>query len=457
MTQTLTPPTTKKSAMTPPQPPLHNWLMGDLNEFRQNQLHYLQQMALTGAAVTKTRFLHVPLYFINSPEAIKHVLQTNNKNYIKEQRFVKVLEDGADTSLFTSDGEDWLWRRRLMQPQFNRQVVANFGRIIEEETAAMLGRWQAGVGTLEVEDAMMNLTMQIIGKAMFSVDILAEAPGLHHAYNFIGPHVIYRLNNFLAAPLVIPTPYNKAFWQATETIQSAIRHIIAERRDHGPKHDLLDMLLGATGEDGRVFTDSELSNEMSGIMFAGHETTATTLTWAFYLLSQNPAVAEQVTAELDAVLGGRTPTYDDLPNLPYGKQVIQETMRLYPAAHASARQSVEDDDVEGYHIPGQSSITINIYGVHHNPAYWPDPERFDPDRFSPEGLKAQTKLAYLPFLTGPRRCIGEHLAMAEAQLVLAIIAQRYRLVLAGPHPIPATKFALRTADGLLMRLEPRKG
>lgn len=445
------------TAILPPKRPGGHWLMGDLYDFQSDQLGLLLEANAMNAPVVRLRFGPQTSNIINTPEAVKHILQTNNKNYIKDQRFVKILEEGGTPTLFTTDKDDWLWRRRLMQPMFHRKVINNFGTLMGEEINKMLGRWATQPRPLEVEDEMMNLTLQIITRAMFSVDVQAHAPGLHHAYNFTGPHMIKRLMRLFPIPLYIPTAENRQFNAALDEIKQTLQAIVDERRQSGVlKHDLLDMLLAAhDDETGQSFSDFQLLVEMSGIMFAGHETTASMLTWVFYLLSQHPEIEAKLHAELDEVLHGRTPTIDDLTNLPYTDMIIKEALRLYPPAHASTRQALEDDVVEGYKISGGDGIVINIYGIHHNPAYWSEPEKFDPERFSSEGLKQQVKLAYLPFFTGPRRCIGEQFAMTEAQMVLATVAQKYRLKLADKHPIKDTKFALRTADGLYMNLQPR--
>lgn len=456
MTTVIDQPQTQDTTLPPKRPGGH-WLMGDLYDFQADQLGFLLEASELDAPVVRLRFGPQTSNVLNTPEAVKHVLQTNNKNYIKDQRFVKIIEDGGTATLFTTDKDDWLWRRRLMQPMFHRKVIANFGTLMDEEIEKMLGRWATQPRPFDVEDEMMNLTLQIITRSMFSVDVQTHAPGLHHAYNVTGPYMIQRLMQIFPTPLWVPTAGNRQFNAALEEIKTTIQAIIDERRTTGElKHDLLDMLLAAhDDETGKSFTDFQLMIEMSGIMFAGHETTASLLTWVFYMLSQHPEVEARLHAELDDVLNGRMPTMDDLPHLPYTEMIIQETLRLYPPAHATTRQVVEDDVIEGYKVSAGDGIVVNIYGLHHNPAYWPEPERFNPERFSAEGVKQQTKLAYLPFLTGPRRCIGEQLAMSEAQMVIAAVAQKYHLMLADKHPVKETKFALRTADGLYMTLEPR--
>jgi cytochrome P450 len=209
-------------------------------------------------------------------------------------------------------------------------------------------------------------------------------------------------------------------------------------------------------DTGQGMTDKQLRNEVATMMFAGHETTSVALTWAFYLLSQNPAVEAQLQAELDRVLAGRAPALSDLPNLPYTRAVIEETLRLYPPAFGVNRQSIAEDTFGDYRVPANASITLMLYNAHHDPRFWTEPDRFDPARFSPERSADRPPFAYLPFGAGPRLCIGNQFALTEAQLVLATIAQRYQLRLTPGHPVrPNVSFLLRTSDGLPMTARRR--
>jgi cytochrome P450 len=267
----------------------------------------------------------------------------------------------------------------------------------------------------------------------------------------------------------VPTRRNRQFKAALATLDRTVYSIIAERKKTGThlseqmridkeeKGDLLDMLMAARDADtGAGMTDAELRNEVALLIFAGHETTATTLTWAFYLLSQHPEAEAKLHAELATVLGGRTPTLADLPNLPYNRMVIEETMRLYPPAWGVSRKSVAADVIGGYQLQANASLTLPITTLHHDPRWWEQPERFDPERFTPERSANRHKFAYLPFGAGPRQCIGNNFALMEAQLVLATVAQRYQLRLRPGHPVqPDPVFVLRTSHGLPMTVTRR--
>ncbi|MEZ4616849.1 MAG: cytochrome P450 [Caldilineaceae bacterium] len=259
-------------------------------------------------------------------------------------------------------------------------------------------------------------------------------------------------------PRFLPTQQNRRFNRATKTLDATIYGMIRERRatacndTNTQSTDLLSMMMAARDADtGEAMTDEQLRHEIALLIFAGHDTTANALTWIFYLLSQHPEEEAKLHAELDSVLHGRTPTVDDLPNLPYTRMVIEESLRLYPPAWTIGRQSIQPDVIGGYTMPAKANLIVPIYVIHRDPRWWPDPERFDPERFTPERNAERHKFAYLPFGGGPRICIGSNFAMMEAQLVLATVAQRYRLRLVAGHVVkPKPVVMLCPSDGLPM-------
>jgi cytochrome P450 len=329
---------------------------------------------------------------------------------------------------------------------------------------ATLDRWQAHPVSRPVwiDQEMMRLTLTIAGQALFSVDLSGEASALGQAFTHTSEYVNYRFGVLFPTPLFIPTAHNRNVRRAIRTLDEVIYGMIRERRQSGADTadtgDLLSMLMQARDEDtGEGMTDEQLRNEIATMMFAGHETTAATLTWAFYLLSQHPEVEGKLHAELAEVLGDRAPSMPDLPNLPYNRMVIEETMRLYPPAWGATRQSIEADEIGGYYLPPNSSVSLVFNNVHRDARWWDDPEKFDPERFTPERSADRPSFAYAPFGGGPRLCIGNMFALTEAQLVLATLAQRYQLRLAPGHPVrPNPIFVLRTSDGLPMYLQRRE-
>lgn len=481
MTNTILPSTRHPATFPlPPSPPSHP-LLGLMREFRQDRIGLYRRMARDYGDVLRMRFLWVNTYTISHPDYVRHVLVENNHNYVRNPFVNDVFKLFLGDGLFTMDGESWLSRRRLMQPAFHRQRLAGLGTLMTDAVEAMLAdwaQWQEGQ-EIAVDEEMMKVTLRVAGQALFSVDLLGAARTLGDAFTGVSEFVNYRMNTPFPPPLWLPTRRNRQFKAALATLDHTVYRIIEERKGTGAhllspssrrpfedeqmhidkeeKGDLLDMLMAARDADtGAGMTDEELRNEVALLIFAGHETTATTLTWAFYLLSQHPEAEAKLHAELATVLGGRTPTLADLPNLPYNRMVIEETMRLYPAAWGVSRKSVTADEVGGYQLPANASLTLPIATLHYDPRWWEQPERFDPERFTPERSANRHKFAYLPFGAGPRQCIGNNFALMEAQLVLATVAQRYQLRLRPGHPVqPDPVFVLRTSHGLPMTVVRR--
>jgi cytochrome P450 len=308
----------------------------------------------------------------------------------------------------------------------------------------------------------MDVTMGVIGRTMLSKNILEDYPQLYQAFQTVSNTIIDRAttisNRYL--PLFLPTAKNKAFKEALSLIREVLGTAVRERQaqplDERP-HDLLTMLIAAEDQDsGTTLSTGQLMDEMFGIVTAGHETSSITLAMLFKSLAENPDVEARVHAEIDEVLNGRPPTTADLPHLPYLAQVTDETLRRYPAAYLTTRESIEQDEVLGYQIPDHSMIILNIYGLHHHPDYWEEPMAFKPERFAPENAANINKFTFLPFGEGPRKCIGEPLARQEICLIAAAIAQKYRLRLDPERPTTLTaRFTLHTANGAWMIPEKR--
>ena len=443
----------------PPGPKGH-FFWGMLPELRQDMLGLYHDTAPKYGDIVRLHFAGVDTFMLSHPDFFKQVLQDNNRNYKRNTFFNNIVKQFVGLSLFTADGDDWLSRRRLMQPAFHRQRLSAFGAVMADSSAKALERWDRGPNgqRLEFDQEMMALTLQVAGRALFSRNLLGESRALGDAFTRLSEFINFRMNTPFALPTFVPTGPNRKFRQAMRTVDGKIFEMIQERRRGGqPADDLLAMLMEARDADtGQGMTDAQLRNEIAVMMFAGHETTSVTLTWAFYLLSQNPLVEAQLHAELSRVLAGRAPTMADLPNLPYTRAVIDETLRLYPPAFGVTRQSLKADEFGGYRIPANASLTLVFYNAQRDPRFWDEPEEFDPARFSPERSAGRPPFAYLPFGAGPRQCIGNQFALTEAQLVLASISQRYQLRLVPGHPVqPNPIFTLRTSHGLPMTLQRR--
>jgi cytochrome P450 len=323
----------------------------------------------------------------------------------------------------------------------------------------MLDAWAPRAGTgvpFDVAAEMSRLTLRVVGKTLFSMDLTGDAAevgrGLVVALGFLGR----RAMGFLPPPVWVPTPASVRFLRARRALDRVVYHIIQTRRRTGEDAgDFLGMLLAARDADtGEGMSDQQLRDEVMTFVLAGHETTAVALAWTWYLLARHPDADARLRAEVAAVLGGRAPTVEDLPALRYTRMVLEETMRLYPPVWGLGRQAIAADSIGGYPIRAGAPVSMSPYVTHRHPAVWDDPERFDPERFTPERVAARPRFAYLPFSGGPRLCIGNEFALMEATLVLALVAQRYRLVLAPERRVvPQVTLTLRPRGGLPMTLE----
>jgi cytochrome P450 len=350
--------------------------------------------------------------------------------------------------------EEWLWRRRLLQPAFHAKELTKFADTMVGETNALLDEVDVSQ-PLELVSFMKTLTMRIICKAMFSASGMDTAV-LQHAFEQVSEFSYKRLSSVINLPLWIPTPDVVKTRRAVKTRLEIIERIVQERLSLGKaKGDLLDMLISAhLDEDGRSFTGYDLVSEMMSIVFAGHETTAMTLVWLFYKVATEPEIARKLRAEVAGVLNGRLPTLADLVNMPYTHWLIQETMRYYPSVYVTLREAEEDDDYEGYHIPAGTQFVVNIRALHRDPRYWDEPERFWPERFGSEEAIPRHKFAYIPFLAGPKKCIGDGFAMMEMRLVVPTIMQRLRLHYEADEPVQEKAgFVMETKKPVMMRVE----
>lgn len=381
------------------------------------------------------------MYLAGHPDSVKYLLQDNNKNYVKGYDTVKpLLGDG----LVTSEGELWRRQRRLMQPAFHRQRIAELLPLMTGSTEIMLNGWRSRPAgqPLNLAHELMLLTQNIIVRTMFSADVSGRAEEIAEAF----ATVMQYLNSIMFTPIPhydkLPTPTNLRFRKAMQFIDSVVYGLIRERRASGvQRNDLLQMLMDAREEGtGEGMSERQMHDEILTIFLAGHETTATLLSWTFYLLGQHPEAEERMRAEFAEVLVGRNPGFEDVGRLSYTRQVIDETLRLYPPAWMFARQAVADDEIGGYHIPARSMIVVSPYVTHHLPEFWPEPFHFDPERFAPGADAGQHRYAYFPFGGGPRLCIGNNFALMEAPIILSMIMQNFRL---------------RPVEGADVRISPR--
>jgi cytochrome P450 len=442
-----------------PERPLS--LLQFMRVLRDNSLATYRAEAYT-ADILERRLFWKRTFFINEPSAIKHILLDNAVNYHKTEISRRLLEPGLGRGLLTSEGETWRRHRRIMAPAFDHRSIVGYAPIMTEIAARLVAEWDSRPESTEVDvaAAMMHATLHIISRTMFSsdsddiVDIVEKGVERYQAEVRPGLADLLELPVWLSRLGSAHHP-ERIFSEFDRAID---RLLAARERDPAsqPK-DLLARLIAARDEEtGGGMSAEEVRNQVVTIFMAGHETTALALTWTWYLLSQHPAVEAKLHAELETVLGGRTPRHEQLGQLPYTRMVIEEAMRLYPPAHTLSRAAMGEDEVLGRRIPKGAQIMIVPWLLHRNPRLWQDPERFDPERFAPDRAASRHRFAYIPFGAGPRICIGAAFAMAEAMLILATVAQRYRLRLKPGFPVePQGLITLRPRHGMQMIPERR--
>ena len=437
----------------PPGPKPH-FLIGNMPLASPDPLPIFSAWAAEFGDIFYYRAAWLHVYFLNHPDLIEEVLVRNPRNFLKD-RVIRNSRWFFGEGLLTNEGDSWLRQRRLSAPAFHRERVASYANIMTSYGQQTLAHWQDG-GTRDIHQEMMRLTLQIVVRALFNVEA-AETAEISSALNLIMSNTTGI--RILLPPIAryLPTPRMIHFRRAVARMDKTVYGIIAQHRankiDSG---DLLSMLISARDEDGSRMSDRQLRDEVLTFLIAGHETTALALTWTWLLLAQHPEVERKLHEELDLVLGGRVPGFSDLPALIYTERVIKESMRLYPPAWSLARTVISDFELRGYRIPAGANVVMSQWIMHRKPAYFPEPEKFDPDRWSPEKTQKLPRFAYFPFGGGPRQCIGSSFAMMEASMLLATMAQGVRLRSVPDHPIALVpSFTLRPKYGTLMTAECR--
>jgi len=362
------------------------------------------------------------------PEGVQHVLTAGEDRYSKQTRSYRALAEEIGLGLLTSEGELWRVQRRLIQPLFTPRQVASYASIMAEETAALLDRWPSR-GVVDAHGEMIHLTLRVVGGAIFGDDLDEAERVLRWAFPVVTVQTQRRAVTPLPLPRSWPTPANREGERARRAVFGVVDELISRRgRAGGDGDDLLSRLLRARDAD----TDEPMSarqvrDEALIFLLAGHETTAALLTFALHLLGHHPEEQELIHAEADAVLNGGAPTAERVAALARTEMVLKETARLYPPAYGIPRRARIEDEISGYRIPAGRIVVVCQWATHRNPRLWPNPDVFDPQRFTPDREAARHRYAYFPFGRGPRACIGSHFAMLEAAIALAMIVQRYEL------------------------------
>jgi len=435
----------------PPGPEPH-FLIGNFPLGRPDPLAVFTGWAREFGDIFYYRAGWIHVYFLNSPELIESVLVTNQQNFRKD-RVIQNSRWFLGQGLLTSEGGEWLRQRRLSQPAFHRERLALYARIINACAEEMLDSWKDGENR-DVHQEMMQLTLRVVAKVLFSVDVKNESKEVAAALNLLMKHSSGA--RMLLPPWVryLPLPFLIRVRRAVRQLDEVVYRIIRERRrSENDNGDLLSMLMSARDEDGSRMTDRQLRDEVMTFLLAGHETTALSLSWAWYLLSENPEAENKLHHELARVLDGKNPSFEDLPRLCYTEAVVKESVRLYPPAWSLARTAAEDFEIGGYLVPAGSNVVMSQWIMHRDPRFFPSPEQFDPGRWFEEHTQRLPRFAYFPFGGGPRYCVGASFAMMEATLLLAAIAQRFRLRMVPGHKVvPVPSITLRPKYGIKMSL-----
>jgi cytochrome P450 len=397
------------------------------------------------------------LVMANHPRQIEHVLVNHSRNYVRSGATYDAARIFMGNGLAMSDGEFWLRQRRMMQPHFHRKRLAALTELMVTTIDQGLASWATAgrVGRASnLHPAFNRITMNVIVRALFGTALS------HHEVDELSTEMAFAVDNILPSaiasslPSWLPIPGARRFRRVRQKVDTALYEVIKRVRQGGGTETLMAMMLDMVdAETGAQMTDQQLRDEAVNLVFAGYETTSLTLSWTCDLLTRHPEVMAKLQAEVDTVLGGRTPTFADLPSLAYTNMVLQETMRLRPPAWFLSRSAVEADAIDRYAIPAGAFVAMPLYVIHRHPDYWEDPERFDPERFTPERVAGHHKFAWMAFGAGQHQCIGRDFALMEAQLLLAMLVQRYRITAAGHTATPKLTATLQPKDGVWVTLQ----
>jgi cytochrome P450 len=444
-------------ARFPPGPPSR--LLTSLVYFPgRNPLEFFERLARTYGDLAHVRLGGEHVYVVSDPRVIKAVLTTDSQRFTKSrglERTKRLLGEG----LLTSEGATHLRQRRLMQPAFHRERVAKYGETMVDYADRARQSWRDGEA-IDLSHEMSRLTLSIVGQTLFDTDVASQAREVGDALTGVMESFWTLMLPWSAAIERLPLPRMRRSRLSRAKLDAIVYGLIRERRatkrDHG---DLLSMLLAAQDDEdrGRGMTDVQIRDEAMTIFLAGHETTANALMWTWYLLSQSPAIERALHEEVDRVLAGRLPTVNDIATLPYVERVVTESMRLYPPAWLVGRRAIEPYTIDGYTLPRRSILIMSQWIVHRDARHYREPERFDPDRWTPAFKASLPPFAYFPFGGGPRRCIGESFAWMELALIVATIAQRWRFELVPGHPVETQPLVtLRAKHGMRMYARSRR-
>jgi cytochrome P450 len=448
--------------LTQPAPLFHpRPIIGCLPELKRDPLAFLRDANKLGDIVRLPLMRYTALLLAH-PHHIQDVMSRRFRNYNKQTRLFIRLQQVVGQGLLTSDGDLWHRQRRLAQPAFHSKHMTGFVETMCDCIQDALHDAEPFADSdepMDMLDAMSHLTMRVVSRTLLSADITDETAIVAEALEFMVPYMMDTNNRLFSPDNWFPTARKRKFKRYLKDMDAVVMGFIQQRRnDTNPPPDLLSLLMAAQDEDdGQKMSDRQLRDEVMTMFLAGHETTAVAVSWAFYLISTHPVVGRRIQKELDDVLGCRAATFDDVSALTYTRQVLLETMRLYPPVFILGRRACEDDVIGGQAIRKGEVTMFSPWLTHRHRDFWPNPEAFDPDRFHPDLEKKHHPFAYLPFGGGPRRCIGQNFALMEGVLILAAFLQRFEVHLApGYQPKLGIALTLRPVEGLPVHLIRRQ-
>jgi cytochrome P450 len=444
----------------PPTPKEKHWLIGHVGMLKNDPIGMMKDFIARYGNVLSLSVPFTKAVVISNPEYARQVLQDNSKNYTKSLAY-ELLKPLLGMGLLTSEGDFWKQQRKLIQPAFHKRKLDEMAEMMVERSEHWADRVRIYADKGEAFDIlpeMTALTLDIISKAIFSKGVEDKAKIVGDQILLLNEYTINKIHQPVRLPDSIPTPWNRHARKSMDLLNKIVLEIIAERRRSESKDDLLSMLIDARDEEtGESMDNQQVRDEVMTIFLAGNETSSNALSWMLYLLSQNPAEEAKMIAEIDTKLAaGVQVSFSTMGEFPYVKQVIEESMRIYPPAWSVGRRAIADDEIGEYHIEALTNVLIPIMYLHHSPRFWQEPERFMPERFAPETRMAIDRFVYLPFGGGPRFCIGNNFAMMEMQIILITLYKEFRFRLKEGFKVEAEPLVtLKPKYGMMMVAEKR--
>jgi len=450
-------PSAIKAPLRPPPGPKGHFLLGNLAAVSRDWLGFYSRCAKDYGDVVKLRYLHVPICLLIHPRDIEYVLVVNPGNFTKSADY-RALARVLGNGLLTNEGKSWQHQRGLIQPAFRRENILSYAPVMTRIASSLLGSWISGESR-NVHEDMMAATLQIVAQCLFGAEVTGVAERVGKSMQVVTDNFIADASQALLLPFDLPDFLAPARRNAIRDLNNIIEGIVRERRSSNQlRGDLLDTLLGVRDSTGQPMNDAQVRDEVMTLFLAGHETTAIALSWACFLLAENPRIEAKLVEELRTVLGDREPTADDVPRLRYTEMVLKESMRLYPAVWGIGRRALTDCEIGGYRVSAGTNIFIFQSLTQRDPRFFPNPGAFDPERWREDPVRTGKipRFAYFPFGGGPRVCVGASFAMLEATLLLAMIQQKFHLDLVPGHSVEAiASVTLRPKHGIRVTVHRR--